>query len=87
MLRAAAISVVILCAIHVPAFAVSKELRKVCAPDYSAYCSQHEIGSQGLRTCMRANRKKLTEDCIQALGRSDEVTKEDVETYRSERGR
>ncbi len=87
MLRAAALSVVTLCAMHVPAFAVSKELRKICAPDYSAYCSQHEIGSQGLRTCMRAHRKMLTQDCIQALGRSDQVTKDDVETYRRERGK
>lgn len=87
MLRTVVLSVAMLCATSVYAFAVSKEVKKACSADYSAYCSQHEIGSQSLRTCMRAHRKMLTDGCIQALGKSDEVTQEDIETYRRERKR
>lgn len=64
--------------------AVSEAVKKACDSDYAAYCSAHKVGSAELKGCMRAHRKMLTDACIKALGSSDEVTKNDIETYKRE---
>lgn len=58
------------------ALAVSRVVRKACRQDYFAFCSQHKVGSSGLRTCMKKNRYKLSDGCTNALLESGEVAKE-----------
>lgn len=69
------------------AFAVSKEVRQACTSDYAAYCSEHKVGTSGLKSCMRAHRKMLTDACIHALGSSSEVTAADIKRYKRETGK
>jgi hypothetical protein len=66
------------------AFAVSQAVKDACSSDYAAYCSQHKVGTDAARHCMREHRKMLTDSCIQALGHSSEVTQADVEQYKRE---
>jgi hypothetical protein len=68
-------------------FAVSQAVKDACTSDYAAYCSEHKVGTEGLRTCMRAHRKMLTKPCVDALGTSSEVTAEDIKIYKSEMNR
>lgn len=64
--------------------AVSQAVKDACTSDYAAYCSEHKVGTEALRSCMRAHRKMLTAGCIKALGHSNEVTKEDIRQYKAE---
>ena len=65
--------------------AVSTAVKKACDSDYAQYCSMHKVGSPGVRSCMRQHRKQLTDACVKALGASNEVTKDDIETYKREK--
>jgi hypothetical protein len=67
-------------------FAVSDAVKKGCSADYASYCSNFKVGTEALRSCMRAHRHMLTASCIHALGHSDEVTEEDIRQYRAENG-
>ncbi len=67
------------------AFAVSQAVKDACSSDFAAYCSQHKVGTEAARSCMREHRKMLTDACIQALGHSSEVTQADIELYKRER--
>lgn len=60
------------------AFAVSSQVRVACRGDYFAFCSQHEVGSQALRQCMRAHAKQLSSGCKSALLSSGEAGKTSV---------
>lgn len=66
------------------ALAVSDAVKQACQDDYMSFCSQHEVGSDGLRTCMRANRKQLSKYCATTLAKSGEASKADIEKYKSE---
>jgi len=66
------------------AFAVSQAVKDACSSDYAAYCSQHKVGTEAARSCMREHRKMLTDACIHALGHSSEVTQADIELYKRE---
>ena len=63
------------------AFAVSEAVKVACKSDYVAYCNSMVVGSEELRSCMRANALKLSKSCLQALVDSKEVTKADVDDY------
>ena len=60
------------------AFAVSSQVRINCRGDYFAFCSQHAVGSQALRQCMRAHSKQLSQGCKTALIQSGEAGKQSV---------
>lgn len=60
------------------AFAVSEYVKQMCRDDYFEHCSMHEVGSPGLRKCMRAVGPRLSKGCIHALKASGEVGKKDV---------
>jgi len=60
------------------ASAVSLRVKMACASDYYAHCSQHAVGSPGVRKCMRANGPKLSKGCIDALVGAGEVSKSEV---------
>lgn len=65
-------------------FAVSEAVRSACRDDYMALCSQHEVGSQELRSCMRSNKKQLSKTCATTLAKSGEASKSDIESYKRE---
>lgn len=58
--------------------AVSARVKVACASDYFAYCSQHAVGSPGLRQCMRVAGPKLSKRCVNALVSDGEVSQEEV---------
>jgi hypothetical protein len=68
------------CAALLPgqAFAVSSSVKFACMSDYLSYCSQHEVGSQALRQCMRANGPRLSARCVKALVGAGEVSQAEV---------
>ncbi len=59
--------------------AVSLSVKLACASDYYAHCSQHAVGSPGVRKCMRAVGRNLSKGCINALVAAGEVSKSTVE--------
>lgn len=71
-----------LCASSAAAQAVGFRTQMSCAGDYYAYCSQHPIGSPGVRKCMRAAGPKLSKGCIDALIADGEVSRAQVERER-----
>ncbi len=87
MKRVAVLAAVTLALSSGCAFAVSQAVKDACSADYAAYCSQHKVGTTAARSCMREHRKMLTDDCIQALGHSNEVTQADIEQYKREHGK
>ena len=46
---------------------IPKSVKRACRSDYFAYCSMHRVGSPELRQCMRANGKRLSRGCVDAL--------------------
>ena len=67
--------------------AVSKAVKDGCSGDYASYCSQYKVGTEALKTCMRAHRHTLSDGCVKALGHSSEVTPDDIRTYKREHGK
>ena len=61
--------------------AVSKSVERACKRDWSRYCSAHSPGTTTLRSCMRANGKRLTRRCVNALVRAGEVSRREVRRY------
>lgn len=66
------------------ALAVSEAVKQACQDDYMALCNQHEVGTQELRSCMRANKKQLSKHCATTLAKSGEASKADIESYKRE---
>ena len=60
------------------AFAVSQQVKISCRADYFAHCSEHAVGSDGLRQCMRAHASQLSRGCKDALVASGEAGKTNV---------
>jgi hypothetical protein len=85
MRRAALLASLIITLPATSAFAVTDAVKKACDSDYTAYCSDHKVGSSDLKACMRAHRKMLTDACVKALGTSSEVTKDDIEAYKRDK--
>ena len=63
--------------------AVSLGVKLACASDYYSYCSQHGVGTPGVRHCMRANGPKLSNRCVNALIGAGEVSRGEVERRRA----
>lgn len=61
------------------AAAVSLGVKLACASDYYSHCSQHAVGSPGVRQCMRANGHNLSNRCINALVAAGEVSKSEIQ--------
>ena len=59
--------------------AVSLGVKLACAGDYHAHCSQHSPDSPGVRKCMRAVGRNLSQGCISALVAAGEVSKSTVQ--------
>ncbi len=65
--------------------AVTQKVKSACKNDYFAHCSQHAVGSSALRTCMRDAQDSLSKPCLQALVDDGEVSKDDINRYKSRR--
>ncbi len=65
------------------ASAVSPAVKIACMSDYFAYCSQHSLGSPGLRQCMNSNGENLSKRCVSALISAGEVSAAEVEKRRN----
>jgi len=75
------LAALVLCALLVQTSqvgAVNRAVKFACMSDYFAYCSQHEVGSQALRQCMRSVGSKLSKRCVSALVAAGEVSKAEV---------
>ena len=59
--------------------ATSLAVKMACASDYYAHCSQHDPDSPGVRKCMRAVGKNLSQRCLGALVAAGEVSKSAIE--------
>ena len=46
---------------------VPKAVKKACRSDYFAYCNMYRVGTPEVRQCMRANGKRLSRGCVDAL--------------------
>jgi hypothetical protein len=75
------LAVASLFAVASQAEAVSTAVKTACRADYYAHCSGIVVGSQELRSCMRANSMKLSKRCLQALVENREVTQADIDSY------
>ena len=64
--------------------AVSRVVKDACMSDYAAYCNGLKVGTAALRSCMKSHSHMLSKPCVDALGHSDEVTKEDIQEYKRE---
>lgn len=75
---AIAVGVVSLAAQSGTASAVSLAVKRACMGDYFSHCSQHSVGSPGLRACMRNVGPRLSKGCINALIKAGEVSQTEV---------
>ena len=64
--------------------AVSSAVKFACMSDYFSYCSQHEVGSQALRQCMRSAGSKLSKRCVNALVAAGEVSQTEVDRRKTQ---
>lgn len=60
-------------ALATSASAYSDRTQNACKDDYLSFCSEHAVGSTGMRRCMEANGKQLSKRCINALVDSGEI--------------
>ena len=58
--------------------AVDGRVRSACTSDYLALCSEHDPDGPGVRQCMRANGRKLSPTCLNALVAAGEVSKKEI---------
>jgi hypothetical protein len=65
------------------AAAIDERVRHACSGDYTAFCSQYAVGSEGLRQCMRRADKKLSPSCIDALVAAGEISGAEVKRRRA----
>ena len=63
---------------------VNQAVKDACRDDYHTHCDKLTVGSEELKTCMRAAATKLSNQCLKALVENNEVTKEDIERYYQE---
>lgn len=55
------------------ASAASARVERFCKNDYLQFCPSYEVGSAGLRSCMRQAGRRLSPRCIDALRDSGEI--------------
>ncbi len=55
------------------ALAYSDKVRKNCRQEQMAHCSQHDLGSAGLKACMHKAGPQLRPACVNALIQSGEI--------------
>jgi hypothetical protein len=61
---------------------VTQRLRNACRSEYFAYCAQHQVGSPGLRSCMRAMQDRLSFACLKEMVAAGEASPADIRAYK-----
>ena len=63
-----------------PAFAASAAVQAACTDDYFAYCGKHDPINDvsGVNACMKANGKRLSQRCVDALVADGQVSKAEI---------
>lgn len=61
---------------------VSDAVKVACSVDYKKFCKNYKVGSSKLRQCMRANGRRLSRICVDALVEAGEVKRSEVAKYR-----
>ncbi len=67
--------------------AVTDRVKDACREDYYAYCAAYEVGSEALRSCMRAAQGRLSHACAKAIADSGEATPEEIRRYKARHGK
>lgn len=57
----------------------SQAVQKSCRNDYRKFCGDYGLDSPALRSCMDRNGRKLSKACVNALVKSGQVSKSEVE--------
>lgn len=70
-----------------PAAAYSQRVRKACLVDFKKFCPSYKEESPALKSCMRSNGGGISNRCIDALIDAGELTKSEIQRYKSARGR
>jgi len=73
LLAQASVAAVLIVALSPAAFASSERVQEACKGDYLSFCSEHPVGSTGMRRCMEANGKNLSKRCVNALVDTGEI--------------
>lgn len=80
---AVAVMAVVMAAVNpLNAKPVSDAVKVACSSDYKRFCKSYKIGTSKLRQCMRANGRKLSRVCVDALVEAGEVKRSEVAKYR-----
>ncbi len=66
------------------AAAYSERVKSACTDDYLRFCPQYEEGTPKLKSCMRAQGRKLSPSCQRALVDAGLVPKKDLARYRGQ---
>lgn len=82
-MRAAILAAIVLAFSVSHASAVSLAVKLACADDYYAHCSMHAPDSPGVRACMRAVGRNLSQRCISALRDAGEIKQTRVASAKS----
>lgn len=70
-----------------PVHAVNSNVKAACKSDYLKHCSEHAVGSEGLRQCMRNIGEDLSGTCLVALVKAGEVTAKEIEAYKAKQAK
>jgi hypothetical protein len=63
----------------------SQAVQKYCRSDYRKFCSDYGLDSPALRSCMDRAGRKLSKSCVNALVKSGNVSRAEVERRKKSR--
>ena len=63
----------------------SEAVQKYCRNDYRKFCGDYGLDSPALRSCMDRNGKSLSKSCVNALVKSGQVSRAEVERRKKKR--
>jgi len=66
---------------------ITQPVKDACRVEYLSYCSAHELGSAGLRSCMRAAQNQLSQACLKELVAAGEVSQDEIRAYKARKQR
>ena len=72
-LTSAVLATLLLTGFSTAASAYEDRVQSSCKEDYLNFCSEHPVGSTGMRRCMEANGKGLSKRCVNALVDAGEI--------------
>jgi hypothetical protein len=61
---------------------VTQRLKDACRSEYFTYCAQYQVGSPGLRSCMRAVQDRLSFGCLKEMVAAGEASPSEIREYK-----